>query len=105
MSCEACAALEKRIASLEAFLAAAEAKLSRVRSNRGGALGWPSDWPQADEATSSRASAFRRGVIDFREGRSKAECPYSPGSRGHDNAWTRGWVAAKRAWGQTPPKV
>ena len=100
MPCHGCKELARRLAELEAFVSAAEAKLSRVRLGHRGAMGWPSDWPQPNEATASRASAFRRGVMDYREGRMKDSCPYGAGSRGHDNAWRRGWISAKRAWGK-----
>lgn len=103
MACTACQELRKRVEQLESFVAAADAKLLRVRSTSVGAAGWPSDWPQPTETTSSRASAFRRGVLAFRAGEVKTACPYTSGSRGHDNAWTRGWIAAKRTWGIAKP--
>lgn len=103
MGCAVMAELERRVAQLEGFMDAAERRLARVRAASAGPLGWPADWPQPTESTACRASAFRSGVLAFRDGKQKSDCPYGWKSRGYDTAWLRGWIAAKRTWG-SPPK-
>lgn len=108
MVCEECQALAREVASLRAAMLAAGHALSMV----GGAVrpataiapegprpGLPANWPAKygepgpDVVGASRVSAWCKGFQSAVRGDKPRDNPYDWNSRGHKQAWEKGWMA------------
>jgi hypothetical protein len=63
---------------------------------------WRNEWPQPDTNGPTRTAVWKRGFVAAVSTLPRTACPYRGNSRGHDDAWRRGWDAGA-AWLRAHP--